>query len=125
MVGQKTFKWDLTRKGSNITLLSGQYTALKNPDNTYETVLADINFESGSHYWEIKIDHFIDVEDIFIGITKRDINYYCKATEIGCFWGWMCTGDQKVESTSNGSNMSHFGGMVTIGDKVGVCLEYK
>lgn len=37
---------------------------------TYETVVGQLGFSSGRHYWEIKLDHYGHEEDIFIGIGK-------------------------------------------------------
>jgi tripartite motif-containing protein 9/67 len=31
---------------------------------------------SGKHYWEIKIDKFVDEEDLFIGIARKEIDLY-------------------------------------------------
>lgn len=75
LVGQ-TFSWDLNRKGSNITLLNNKLTANKKQETSFETVLANIFFENGSHYWEITVDTFIDMEDIYIGICKKNVNLY-------------------------------------------------
>lgn len=31
---------------------------------------------SGRHYWELKIDKFVDDEDLFIGIARKEIDLY-------------------------------------------------
>ena len=67
---------------------------------SYESVLANISFDSGSHYWEVIVDQFIDMEDLYIGIAKKNVHLYTRATETGCFWGWMCSGDKKFESST-------------------------
>jgi len=58
----------------------------------YETVLATVGFSKGKHYWEIKLDTFVEMEDIFVGVARRNTNLYLRATDSGAFWGWICTG---------------------------------
>ena len=44
-------------------------------------MLANVGFDSGSHYWEITIDAFVDIEDIFIGISKNYLKLDIRATD--------------------------------------------
>jgi len=107
LLGQKTFTWDLNYKGSNIQvgtlynlslqLLNNCLTANKKYEIDFETVLGTVGFSSGSgghsrHYWEIKLDTFVDMEDIFIGIAPRNVELHLGSWESSCFWGWICTG---------------------------------
>lgn len=97
LLGQKSFTWDLNYKGTNIQLQNNSLTANKKYEIDYETVLANIGFSSGSggtsrHYWEIKLDTFVDMEDIFVGIARRNVDLYVRAWDSGSFWGWVCTG---------------------------------
>ena len=62
--------------------------------------MANIGFDSGSHYWEVTIDAFVDIDDVYVGICKNNIGLYSPATESGGFWGWIATGDRKFESSS-------------------------
>lgn len=97
LLGQKTFSWDLNYKGTNIQLLNNSLTANKKFEIDYETVLGTVGFSSGSggvsrHYWEIKLDTFVDMEDIFVGIARRNVDLHMRAWDTGSFWGWICTG---------------------------------
>jgi tripartite motif-containing protein 9/67 len=51
-----------------------------------------VGFNSGRHYWEIKLDTFVDLEDILIGVARRNIELSMKNWDNGSFWGWICTG---------------------------------
>ena len=99
-------------------------TANKKNDTDHETVLANIGFDSGQHYWEITVDAFVDLEDIYVGVAKHNIGLYTRATDTGWFWGWIWTGDKKFESTPWGNHLSTFGGMWKLGDIVGILLEF-
>jgi hypothetical protein len=82
----------LNYKGSNIQLLNNCLTANKKFEIDYETVLANVGFNCGKHYWEIKLDTFVEMEDIFVGIARRNIDLYTRAWDSGSFWGWICAG---------------------------------
>ena len=97
LLGQKSFTWDLNYKGSNIQLLNNSLTANKKYEIDYETVLGTIGFSSGNgghsrHYWEIKLDTFVDMEDIYVGIARRNVDLHLRAWDTGSFWGWICAG---------------------------------
>lgn len=40
----------------------------------YESTLGTVGFDSGRHYWEVKLDEFGDLQDIYVGICKRESN---------------------------------------------------
>ncbi|CAI2381496.1 unnamed protein product [Moneuplotes crassus] len=123
MIGKKDFHWDMAMKGRNI-IIYNQLTANKKHETTHETILANVGFDSGTHYWEITIDSFVDLDDICVGVAKGNVNLYTPATETGCFWGWVATGEKKFEPTSEGRQISRFGEPCKIGDIVGVLLQF-
>lgn len=124
LIGKKDFCWDYNRKGRNITLYNNKLTVNKKQENDHETILANVGFDSGRHYWEVIVDTFVDIEDISIGVAKNNIDLYTRASETGNFWGWICTSDRKFESSSCGNHFSKFGDMCKHGDSVGVLLEF-
>lgn len=69
LVGQRSFTWDLNAKGPNINLLNNNLTANKKQEVDYETVLGSISISSGTHYWEIKIEKFVELDDIIVGVS--------------------------------------------------------
>ena len=69
LVGKMSFTWDLNAKGPHIDLSNNNCTASKLQNNDYETVLGSISISSGVHYWEIKIDKFVDLDDIIVGVS--------------------------------------------------------
>ena len=71
-------------------------TANKRVEQDYETVLAKAGFSSGSHYWEIKLDTFVDMEDIFVGIATETTDLYTRGWNTDSFWGWLCTAYEKL-----------------------------
>ena len=82
---QTTFFWDQNLKGTDIKLLNSNLTANKSDrESDYQSVLGKKNIfitnlgnlpmSSGRHYWEIKIDKYIDEEDLFIGIARKNID---------------------------------------------------
>lgn len=123
VIGQKTFSWDPARKGADIELTNTNTTANKKQIQDYESVLATAGFSTGRHYWEIRIDAMIDLEDIFIGIATHDINLIIKPTEGGQqYWGYICCAG-KIFSPKEDSTLD-YGEMCTINDTIGVLLEF-
>ena len=41
---------------------------------SYETILGTVSMSSGTHYWEITIDKFVDLDDIIIGVVGKGYN---------------------------------------------------
>jgi len=68
-VGQQSFTWDINAKGPSVNLTNGNLTANKKSEAEYETVLATVPISGGLHYWEIKIEKFVDLDDIIIGVV--------------------------------------------------------
>ncbi len=90
----------------------------------YETVLATVGLNSGRHYWEIKLDTFVEMEDIFVGIARRNIDLHMRAWDTGSFWGWICTGSRKFCPASPGPQVLEYGGFSKINDTIGVMVEF-
>ena len=49
-------------------------TANKRVEVEYETVLGTTEISSGMHYWEIKIDKFVELDDIIIGVSQKGMD---------------------------------------------------
>ena len=72
-------------------LLNKDMTAVRTPasSHSYSSVMTDMSFSSGKHYWEVKLDHYMTEEDIFIGISKPSVKLNGHAVETpGVSWGW-------------------------------------
>lgn len=40
----------------------------------YETVLGSVSLSSGTHYWEIIIEKFVEIDDIIIGVSLQGMD---------------------------------------------------
>jgi tripartite motif-containing protein 9/67 len=127
LMGQKSFTWDINNIGANIQLSNNNLTANKKKEQDFETVLATEGFSSGSHYWELKIDTFVDLEDLYVGIAKKNTDLYQRACDCNTFWGWMCCCGRKFNPTNGMMNVqiAEYGGLSKIHDTIGVHLEFK
>ena len=96
LVGKMSFTWDLNAKGPHIDLSNDNYTATNLHSNDYGTVLGSISISSGVHYWEIKIEKFIDLDDIIVGVSQKGMDIRSRCCDTGKFWGWICTGGRKI-----------------------------
>ena len=63
---------------------------------SYETILGTVSLSSGTHYWEIVIDKFVDLDDIIIGGVGKGYNVRNQLLDSGKFYGWIATGSRKV-----------------------------
>jgi tripartite motif-containing protein 9/67 len=54
--------------------MNDNLTANKRVEVEYETVLGTIEINSGMHYWEIKIDKFVELDDIIIGVSQKGMD---------------------------------------------------
>ena len=102
LVGKQSFTWDPIAKGRNILLLNHNLTANKRVEVEYETVLGTIEINQGVHYWEIKIDKFVELDDIIIGVSQKGMDISQRPFDTGKFWGWICTGGRKIFPSSPG-----------------------
>ena len=89
---QQAFSWDESMKGNNIEICGGGLSVIKKTEEDYETALGTIGLDSGRHYWEVKVDRYVNDEDIFIGVAHKDVPLYTRPPETGQFWGYLCTG---------------------------------
>lgn len=55
-------------------MLNNNCTANKKSEIEYETVLGTVTMSTGTHYWEIKIEKFVELDDIIIGVARKDID---------------------------------------------------
>lgn len=69
-LAQMTFTWDPIKKGKSIVLSNNNLTTNKQGESDYQTVLGTLAINSGRHYWEIRIDKYVDEEDIFVGVAR-------------------------------------------------------
>lgn len=76
---------------------------------------------TGSYYWEIKIQKFVDEEDIFIGVAKKDIDLYVQPSTTKKYWGYMCLCGRKFGP----DGVDDYGFYSRLNDVIGVLLEFK
>ena len=90
-------------------------------------MLGTVEISSGQHYWEIKIEKFVELDDIIIGVSLKGIDINQRPFDTGKFWGWICTGGRKLFPSSPGgpAQAREYGGCAKIGDTIGVLLEFK
>eukprot|EP01017_Pseudomicrothorax_dubius_P026543 TRINITY_DN2971_c0_g2_i13.p1 TRINITY_DN2971_c0_g2~~TRINITY_DN2971_c0_g2_i13.p1 ORF type:complete len:353 (-),score=65.49 TRINITY_DN2971_c0_g2_i13:1-1059(-) len=119
---QTIFAWDPSHKGSGIKLSNNNLTANKNGDVDYQTALGSVGFSSGRHYWELKIDKFVDEEDLFVGVARRNINLNMRPNDTKNFWGYMPLCGKKI---SPDGELLDYGFSCKTQDIVGVLLEFK
>ena len=130
LVGQQSFTWNINAKGPNIKLFSGNLTANKKSEAEYEAVLGTVPIGSGVHYWEIKIDKFVEQDDIIIGVVQKGVDIRQRLFDTGKFYGWICTGGRKIyPSVPSGPPIPReYGGnknLAKIGDTLGCIFEFK
>lgn len=89
---QHKFTWDASSKGSNIELLNSSLTAVKRSEEDYESVLGTVGLSYGKHHWEVRLDNYVNDEDVFIGVAHKDVSLYQRPPDTQVFWGYLCTG---------------------------------
>jgi hypothetical protein len=88
----------------------------------YETVMGQIGFSEGKHYWEITIDSYNTERDLFIGVCNERAPVHGFVLEKSdTAWGWFCSMARKMST-----NVSEkYGQHVIVGEKIGVLLEFR
>jgi len=119
---QTTFTWDPNVKGAQIKLSNNNLTCSKPPDSDYQTILGNISLSSGRHYWEIKVDHYNDDEDLFIGMARKTINLYARPLDTKMFWGYMPLCAKKFGPDGA---LYDYGFPAKKADIIGILLEFK
>lgn len=130
LVGQQNFTWNPLQKGTNINLSNGNLTANKAAEAEYEVVMGTVPISSGVHYWEIKIEKFVEQDDIIIGVVQKGVDIRQRLFESGKFYGWICTGGRKISPNVPGGPPvpKEYGGnenYAKIGDTLGCIFEFK
>jgi hypothetical protein len=70
-MGTRSYAFSQQLKGPSISLSNKGMTAeCTYSSHNYSSVMTDMSFSSGRHYWEVRLDNYVDVEDIFVGIAK-------------------------------------------------------
>jgi hypothetical protein len=126
-MGTRSYAFSQQLKGPNISLSNkGMTAACVHSQNSYSSVLTDMSFSAGRHYWEVRLDHYVDVEDIFVGIAKPSVKLNAHAVETpGSSWGWQCTSARKMWPGEGGrATATAYGDYIKIGETVGVLLEF-
>lgn len=122
LIAQTTFFFDPSAKASGIKLSNNNLSAYKNGESDYQTVLGNLALSSGRNYWEIKIDKFVDEEDIFLGIARKNLNLYTQPSATNLFWGYLCLCAKR--SGPDGAIID-YGYAAKLGDTIGVLLEFR
>ena len=55
-------------------MLNNNLTANKKSEAEYETVLGNVPIKEGVHYWEIKIEKFVELDDVIIGVVQQGVD---------------------------------------------------
>jgi tripartite motif-containing protein 9/67 len=87
--------------------------------------LGAIPLNSGKHYWEVKIDKFVEQEDAIIGVAKQD--YDLKSLHFDGIsnmklWGFMSLAGKIIKENGDAED---FGVPAKKDDLIGVLLEFK
>lgn len=66
--------------------------------------------------------------DLVIGVARKEIECNDRSLEQNMFWGWLCNANMKIEPNPGGrgghSQPKQYGGYCSMGDKIGVLLEF-
>lgn len=73
LVGKHSFTWDPNTKGRSLRLSGGNLTVRKaSMEVDYDGCFGSFPLKEDTHYWEIKILNFYDLNDIMIGVSSRN-----------------------------------------------------
>ena len=127
LVGKHSFTWDPNTKGRTMRLSNGNLTVRKNSMETeYDGCFGTFPMSQDTHYWEIKIVNFLDLNDIMIGVSTRNSSDG-RSRIFEKFWGWHCTRAQKLRPIVGTSrpDVHEYGPHCKINDTIGVLLQFK
>ena len=85
--------------------------------------MATVGFNSGRHYWEVRLDIYHSEQDIFVGVCPKQKPE--TLTELNDVYGWICTQDKKLHKVEGKQYLlERYGDYSAIGDVIGVFLEF-
>jgi hypothetical protein len=109
----------------DIELSDGGTVATEILDNGYNNLFSHVTtgteLTEGRHYWEVELLSE-DVDDIFVGVTRPNLDSVGDYIESGCTDGWFIRADWGA-LFGNGKEQDDVAGPYTQGDRAGVLLD--
>ena len=101
--GITKFKWDINKKGQGIQVFSnGTGLLLSETCYAFRTVVSNVGFNSGVHYWEIEADGRTENE-LKIGVTKNlNFNYDTSFSDYNFGWAFYGVGQLRHGNNATG-----------------------
>jgi len=121
--GHQSFTWDPERKHSGLMLLNDNRTVRAVNSNQYKTCYADMCMESGEYYWEVRVDNYVNEEDVFLGVARWGVSLEGSTAPYNTrfFWSYCCSDGQKTGP--NTSSKQAFSESSRTGDVIGFRLD--
>ena len=116
-----------TMKGRSIELSHGYKTAYKINTDDPQYVLGNLGYNSGRHYFEIKLLTDPMIRSVVVGFSNKKDNKNLFSADIQTFYGFILSDMKKtlVNTGENGEKMEDYGEVCNINDKIGVLFECK
>lgn len=97
------FKWDPTKKGQGIQVFNnGESLLLSETCYAFRSIVANVGFTAGVHYWEIVADRRTENE-LKIGITKNlNFNYDTSFSDYNFGWAFYGVGQLRHGNNATG-----------------------
>jgi hypothetical protein len=111
--------WNPADKGANILLSNGNLTAEANLNYAMDSVRATESKSSGKHYWEVRVDDFMN--DVRIGVGNSSATLDEKVGHDAN--GWSYSNYWSYGSTYHNNVKATWGNDFAIGDIIGVALN--